>query len=61
MSPTVCLGAPPFPTLECLFPGELVADSGPGSGHSDLSLDSPRAVPEGKTFPSLSGAGMVVG
>lgn len=50
LSPTSYLGAPPFPLSQYLFPGVLVADSGPGSSHSDLNLDGSRAVPEVRIF-----------
>lgn len=57
VAPTSCLGdgsPPPFLVSQYFFPGELVADSGLGSGHLDLSLDGPRAVPEASLSP-LSG------
>lgn len=59
VSPTSCLGAPPpLPISQYLFPEGLVADSGLESGHSDLSGDDPRAVPEAKNSPSLPGTGV---
>lgn len=54
--PRFLSGSPP-PTnhLIAFVPGERVA------GHSDLSLDGSIVALEGKNFPSLHGAGMIVG
>lgn len=43
-----------FPISQDLFPGELVADSGPANSSSDLNLAGSRAAPGGEKFPSLS-------
>lgn len=62
VSPPSCLGGPPhFPSHVVCSQGGLVADSGLESGHSDLSQDDPRAVPDGENSPSLPGAGVFGG
>ena len=43
-----------FPISQDLFPGELVADSGPANNSSDLNLAGSRAATGGEKFPSLS-------
>lgn len=55
LSPTSYSGAPPPPISQYLFPGKLVADSGPRSSQSDPDLDGSRAMPEVRIFFFLLG------